>query len=383
MTIARNTVEFASLIAGSCFGDAVTLRALEVNQGAQDWHNSKTLLQARETVVRAFVETPAGAPDQRVTGRLIGRRDGVELPGQPARGHQHVRQRAGAQRHRGPPRRDRRLAELRAAASSGPTRAATSSSSSTPAARRWTARSRPIRARRRATAWWRRRSRRRRSSRSRSTASTSTATRPNGATSSEQIARVQSALPVSTFNWSTRQVDYDDPPSIDDVNHDLHRMREVERTSCGDSCGYVRDIFYGLIDGGPPGRSERQGQRHPERRGDVGHQQPQRPDLDRLRPQHGRARDQPLARRAPRRRQRPRRERRLPVVGQAQDRPLRRGRRPPTLPGTTRSSRSPRASVRASARSTIPTTRSGASITASRAPTRTASASPTRSRRGR
>ena len=59
MTIARNTVEFASLIAGSCFGDAVTLRALEVNQGAQDWHNSKTLLQARETIVRAFVETPA------------------------------------------------------------------------------------------------------------------------------------------------------------------------------------------------------------------------------------------------------------------------------------------------------------------------------------
>ena len=83
MTIARNTVEFASLIAGSCFGDAVTLRALEVNQGAQDWHNSKTLLELRETVVRAFVETPAGAPDQRVTGRLIGRRDGVELPGSP------------------------------------------------------------------------------------------------------------------------------------------------------------------------------------------------------------------------------------------------------------------------------------------------------------
>ena len=83
MTIARNTVEFASLIAGSCFGDAVTLRALEVNQGAQDWHNSKTLLQARETIVRAFVETPAGAPDERVTGRLIGRRDGVELPGSP------------------------------------------------------------------------------------------------------------------------------------------------------------------------------------------------------------------------------------------------------------------------------------------------------------
>ena len=83
MTIARNTVEFASLIAGSCFGDAVTLRALEVNQGAQDWHNSKTLLQLRDTVVRAFVETPAGAPDERVTGRLIGRRDGVELPGSP------------------------------------------------------------------------------------------------------------------------------------------------------------------------------------------------------------------------------------------------------------------------------------------------------------
>ena len=63
---------------------------------------------------------------------------------------------------------------------------------------------------------------------------------------------MQSALPVSTFNWSTRQLDYGtDNPDMGEVNDDLHRMREVERTSCGESCGHVRDIFYGLIDGGP------------------------------------------------------------------------------------------------------------------------------------
>ena len=252
MTIARNTVEFASLIAGSCFGDAVTLRALEVNQGAQDWHNSKTLLQARETVVRAFVETPAGAPDERVTGRLIGRRDGVELPGSPlvaTNTSGSVLARNDIEGRRGEL--DESLnfelpflwtypggdIELEFDAGGAPVDCKEPSDPGSPAGDCLVAP--PF----------------------------ETPTElsiafygvdidgdaPEWGDVSEQIARVQSALPVSTFNWSTRQVDYDDPPSIDDVNHDLHRMREVERTSCGDSCGYVRDIFYGLIDGGPLG----------------------------------------------------------------------------------------------------------------------------------
>ena len=63
VTIARNTVEFASLIAGSCFGEAVTLRALEVNQGAQDWKNSKTAARscARRSCAPSSRRRP-GAP---------------------------------------------------------------------------------------------------------------------------------------------------------------------------------------------------------------------------------------------------------------------------------------------------------------------------------
>ena len=252
MTIARNTVEFASLIAGSCFGDAVTLRALEVNQGAQDWHNSKTLLQARETIVRAFVETPSGAPDERVTGRLIGRRDGVELPGSPlvaTNTSGSVLARNDIEARRGDID-DSLNFEL---PFRGPTPAATSSSSSTPAARRCTAASRPMRHVRRRLQGRRRRSRRRPSSRSRSTASRSTVTRPSGVTSPSRsrACRARCRCPPSTGPRASSTTTT--TPSIDDVNDDLHRMREVERTSCGDSCGHVRDIFYGLIDGGPLG----------------------------------------------------------------------------------------------------------------------------------
>ena len=385
MTIARNTVEFASLIAGSCFGDAVTLRALEVNQGAQDWHNSKTLLQARETIVRAFVETPAGAPDQRVTGRLIGRRDGVELPGQPARGHQHLRQRARAQRHRRPAAARSTTRSTSSCRSAGPTPAATRAR---------------VRRRRRA-------------------GGLQGALRPGhggrrlprqpavrdadelgvaffgveidgdraraGSDIAEQTARVQSALPVSTFNMSSARSTTTTRPSIDDLNDDLHRMREVERTSCTDGCAtFARDVFYGLIDGRAARRAQRQGQRHPGRRRVVVHQQPQQPDLAGLRPQHGRARDQPLARRAPRGRQLARRERRLPVVGQA-TRPAAAARSASTdAPGhdpVHHGRRGHPAGPRPD-RAT-PTTRSGASTTASRAPTRAASASPIRRRPGR
>lgn len=83
VTTARNSIEFANLIVGGCLGDPVQLRALEVNQAVQDWRNSVPLTTGKRTVVRAFVEVPSGEDDQRVVGRLIGRRAGVELPGSP------------------------------------------------------------------------------------------------------------------------------------------------------------------------------------------------------------------------------------------------------------------------------------------------------------
>ena len=210
MTIARNTVEFASLIAGSCFGDAVTLRALEVNQGAQDWHNSKTLLQARETIVRAFVETPAGAPDQRVTGRLIGRRDGVELPGSPlvatnTSGSVLARNDIVARRGEIDDSLNFELPfagptpggeiELEFDAGGAPVDCKEPSDPGT--VRPATARSAPPfeTPTELAIAFY---------------GVDIDGDAPEWSDVSEQIARVQSALPVSTFNWSTRQLDYDD-----------------------------------------------------------------------------------------------------------------------------------------------------------------------------
>lgn len=81
VTVARNTVEFTSLIAG-CAVDALRLRALEVTQGLQDWNNSVPLVQTKPTYVRAFLESADGSM-VRAQGRLRGYRDGVELPGSP------------------------------------------------------------------------------------------------------------------------------------------------------------------------------------------------------------------------------------------------------------------------------------------------------------
>jgi len=63
--------------------DPVELRALEVNQAVQDWHNSITLVKDKPTVVRAFVQTKSGKPNQTVVGQLFGKRGGVDLPGSP------------------------------------------------------------------------------------------------------------------------------------------------------------------------------------------------------------------------------------------------------------------------------------------------------------
>ena len=78
ITIARNTVEFASLIAGFLLrrrGRAARARGQPGRAGLAQLQDAAA---GAQTIVRAFVETPAGAPDERVTGRLIGRRDGVE-----------------------------------------------------------------------------------------------------------------------------------------------------------------------------------------------------------------------------------------------------------------------------------------------------------------
>jgi hypothetical protein len=63
--------------------DPVELRALEVNQAVQDWHNSVTLVKDKPTVVRAFVQTKPGKPNQTVVGQLFGKRDGHYLEGSP------------------------------------------------------------------------------------------------------------------------------------------------------------------------------------------------------------------------------------------------------------------------------------------------------------
>ncbi len=82
-TLARNNVEFASLIVGACVNEPVELAGLEVNQSIQSWKNTVPLVEDKPTVVRAFVQVKDGQDPQRVHGRLIGRRNGVELPGSP------------------------------------------------------------------------------------------------------------------------------------------------------------------------------------------------------------------------------------------------------------------------------------------------------------
>jgi hypothetical protein len=247
MTIARNTVEFASLIAGSCFGDAVTLRALEVNQGAQDWHNSKTLLELRETVVRAFVETPAGAPDQRVTGRLTGRRNGAELPGSPlvaTNASGSVLARNGIVARRGEI--DDSLnfelplswtlggVELEFDAGGAPVDCKEPSDPGT-AADDCLVNPPFDEMTRLGVSFF---------------GVEIDGTGPDFDDIAEQTARVRSALPVSALNTSWRTLDYTTRPSIDDLNDDLHRMREVERTSCADDCpAFASDVYYGLLDG--------------------------------------------------------------------------------------------------------------------------------------
>lgn len=69
--------------AAPCFGDTVTVEALEVTQGLQSPDNQVTLIARRDTLARAYLTTgsPAGVDEVPVT--LVARRNGVELDGEP------------------------------------------------------------------------------------------------------------------------------------------------------------------------------------------------------------------------------------------------------------------------------------------------------------
>ncbi|MFM1964668.1 MAG: hypothetical protein RL134_393 [Actinomycetota bacterium] len=79
---ARNVPEFGGLVNSSCMLPAVRLRAIEVNQVIQDWHNSVPLVQYKDTIARVFLETVA-RPSATASGLLHGERDGVPLRGSP------------------------------------------------------------------------------------------------------------------------------------------------------------------------------------------------------------------------------------------------------------------------------------------------------------
>lgn len=79
VTTARNAAEFATLVGGTCLGDAVDLVALEVNQAIQDWNGTVPLIEDKPALVRAFVEPQPGETSARAVGRLRAFRGGVEL----------------------------------------------------------------------------------------------------------------------------------------------------------------------------------------------------------------------------------------------------------------------------------------------------------------
>lgn len=246
-TLARNTVEFASLIGGSCFGSAVKLRALEINQAVQDWHNSVELIADRTTIVRAFVEAAAGEPDTRVAGRLIGRRNGAELPGSPlaainAGGAVLARQNIVGRRGKLEESVNFQLpsswtsgsVELEFEAGGAPVDCKEPGSGASAA------------------------------NDCQEIAGFTGATSlgvslfsvivngsgPDTNVLAEQAARVRSNLPVSNLTTAMRGLAYTSKPTVEQVNDDLLRVKEVERTSCSGLCNTnARDVYYGLFDG--------------------------------------------------------------------------------------------------------------------------------------
>jgi len=69
----------------------------------------------------------------------------------------------------------------------------------------------------------------------------------------EQIARTQSALPISNLTTTMRGLNYPagSSPTLARINDDLLRVKEVDRTSCTGLCSPgARDVYYGVVDGG-------------------------------------------------------------------------------------------------------------------------------------
>ena len=250
VTIARNTAEFATLIGGSCLSPAVRLRALEVNQGIQDWVGSQPIVRDRKTVVRAFVDVPAGTPATRVTGRLIGRRGGVELPGSPLPA---VNLGSATLAREDIVARREILADslnfvLPDAWTSGdveleldaggapvdckePAGGGSAGDDCTVLASFGDARDLGV------TYW----------------SVMIDGVGPHVGLLAEQIARTRSALPISNLTTTMRGLNYPagSTPDLKRINDDLLRFKEIDRTSCTGLCSpNARDVYYGVVDGG-------------------------------------------------------------------------------------------------------------------------------------
>ncbi len=250
VTIARNTAEFATLIGGSCLSPAVRLRALEVNQGIQDWTNSQPIVRDRKTVVRAFVDVPAGTPATRVTGRLIGRRGGTELAGSPlpavnlgsailAREDIVARREilADSLNFVLPEAWTNGDGELEFEAGGAPVDCKEPANGGS-------ARDDCIvgasfgDARDLGVTFW---------------SVMIDGTGPHTGLLTEQIERTRSALPISNLTTTMRGLNYPagSTPDLEQVNDDLLRFKEIDETSCTGLCSAdARDVYYGVVDGG-------------------------------------------------------------------------------------------------------------------------------------
>ena len=250
VTIARNTAEFATLIGGSCLSPAVRLRALEVNQGVQDWQNTQAIVRDRKTVVRAFVDVPAGTPATRVTGRLIGRRGGSDLPGSPlpavnlgsavlAREDIVARREilADSLNFVLPQAWTNGDVELEFEAGGAPVDCKEPGGGGSPADD-CVVRASFGDARDLGVTYW---------------SVMIDGTGPHTGLLTEQIERTRSALPISSLTTTMRGLNYPAgaTPDLKDVNDDLLRFKEIDRTSCTGLCSAdARDVYYGVVDGG-------------------------------------------------------------------------------------------------------------------------------------
>ena len=79
---ARTLIQAASMLGLSCFTPTVRLRAIEVNQVIQNWHNDVPLVEDKSTLVRVFIESLV-RDGGTASGVLHGTRGGSPLPGSP------------------------------------------------------------------------------------------------------------------------------------------------------------------------------------------------------------------------------------------------------------------------------------------------------------